>query len=63
MVHEIIDEVLKDMEAQRRLGIQIPAEAEQYVRTHEAEIVRYRDEGMKIHEISDLVVQLVGAWQ
>lgn len=52
-------EVVFELREMRRLGMTVPRTAAQYVRTHAAQIEGYRQNGMKVSAIADLVIQLV----
>lgn len=55
---DLINDVLLEMSELRGLGIAVPASAEAYVRRNAGEIVEYRESGMRVSEIVDLVRDL-----
>lgn len=57
----IADEVVKDLEEQKKIGVRVTAKALAYPHTHEKEMQKYYDNGMSIEEIADMVKDLARA--
>jgi hypothetical protein len=53
-----IEHVKQELREMAILGLHVPANAIAYVDARTAEVEGYRDEGMKISEIADLVCDL-----
>lgn len=51
----IVDEVKLDIKGLREIGEPIPAGLEDYVDDNQDEIIEYRNGGLKIHEITDML--------
>ena len=54
-----VEAVTLELEEMKRLGLHVPARAIPYCCARIDEIEEYRDLGMKISEIADLVINLV----
>lgn len=52
------EEVRRELAQCRILGMRVPPNYAEYLRDHASEIADYRNAGMKISEIADLVCQL-----
>lgn len=56
----VADEVRKDLEEQKKLGVRVSLKALAYPHANEKEMQKYYDNGMSIEEIADLVKDLAG---
>ncbi|WP_425953059.1 hypothetical protein [Ralstonia pseudosolanacearum] len=51
----VASNVMAELAAMRELGMNVPKDAEAYVRTNEQTLQGFRDNGMKYSEIADYV--------
>jgi 3-deoxy-D-manno-octulosonate 8-phosphate phosphatase KdsC-like HAD superfamily phosphatase len=49
-------EVKKELEEMKKVGLRVTKKALEYPETHAAEMQEFRDGGMKIREIADYVI-------
>ncbi len=54
----IVEAVLHELNEMKKIGMRVPRKAISYVTANEAEIDEYREGGMRISEICDLVIDL-----
>lgn len=55
----IVEEVKLDLSELKKCGVRVPAKAFKYVDANVAEIEGFRNDGMRISEIANLVIELV----
>jgi hypothetical protein len=60
MIMTTVEHVKQELREMALVGLFVPSNAIAYVDRNEAEVENYREEGMKISEIADLVCGLSG---
>jgi hypothetical protein len=55
----VLENVKLELTEMKKLGLRVPAKAIKYVEANPAEIEEYRESGMRISEIADLIIDLV----
>lgn len=55
---QIIDDVILELQEMKKLGMRVPFDPTALTEKQKAEIVEYRDGGMKISQIADLLIDL-----